>query len=99
MNIRFPIGTLALSAEELSKMLNMTGFKVISVILTILLLVSWLLLMPLTIWNSIITSSWFVSPCLNDYKNNKNNEAYNAQESSQSDLPTLSEIHFNSRKY
>ncbi|EIM20488.1 hypothetical protein WALSEDRAFT_39915 [Wallemia mellicola CBS 633.66] len=62
----FPIGTLALSAQELGKEMNVTGMKVVSVILLITLVIIWLILMALTFYNGVIRDKWFSSPCLSD---------------------------------
>ncbi|TIB66444.1 hypothetical protein E3P77_02312 [Wallemia ichthyophaga] len=62
----FPIGTLALSAQELGKEMDSTGMKVVGTILMMLLLIIWLLLFPVTLYFSVIKDSWFTSPCLSE---------------------------------
>lgn len=80
----FPIGTLALSAQELGKEMNVTGMKVVSVILLIILVAIWIVLMTLTFYNGVIRDKWFNSPCLSDAGGTP---------------PSIHEVEFNNRKY
>ena len=80
----FPIGTLALSAQELGRDMDMVGMKVVSVILMMLLVVIWVFLFPTTVYYGVIKDTWFASPCLAEVGGSP---------------PTLDDVVFNNRKY